>query len=115
MGVFMADMTFKYGAPMPAAEHSKEAWEDEAAAVSDICANARGHVTTLQVHQAYQRGVGEGIVEGRKQIYIWVLDGLKTLMPLLKLEFASKTLLQGFMYQLEKFSKTGRHPTNEDE
>ena len=65
--------------------------------------------------RAYQRGVAEGIVEGRKQIYVWALEGLKTLIPLLKLEFATKTLLQGFMYQLDKFSKTGRHPSNEDE
>jgi hypothetical protein len=65
--------------------------------------------------EAYQRGVAEGIVEGRKQIYVWVQEGLRTLIPLLKLEFPAKTLLHGFMYQLEKFAKTGRYPSNEDE
>jgi hypothetical protein len=81
----------------------------------EICTNANGNIGSIQVHQAYQRGVAEGIIQGRKQVYAWVLDGIKTLMPLLELGFAAKTLLHGFMYQLDKFLKTGRAPTNEDE
>ena len=73
------------------------------------------NTSSIDPFRAYQQGVAEGIVEGRKQIYIWVLDGLRALMPLLKLEFMSTTLLHGFMYQIEKFSKTGRYPGNEDE
>jgi len=81
----------------------------------EICTNANGNIGSLQVHQAYQRGVAEGIVDGRKQVFAWALGGIKTLMPLMKLEFPARTLLRGFMYQLEKFSGTGRSPTNEDE
>jgi len=91
----MSDMVFKYGSPMPS--------------------RIENDGFTQYPFREYQRGVAEGIVEGRKQIYVWVLNGLKSLMPLLKLEFPAKTLLQGFMYQLDKFSKTGRNPTNDDE
>ena len=64
---------------------------------------------------SYHAGVAVGIIKGRKQAYEWVETALKTLMPLLRLEYPAKTLLQGFMYQLNKFSKTGRFPSNESE
>ena len=99
-------MTFKYGSPMP---------RSRTPLIDAPLLEPPHDISKQDPHEAYQRGVAEGILEGRRQIYVWVLDGLKTLMPLLKLEFPSKTLLHGFMYQLEKFSKTGRHPSNEDE
>ena len=102
----MSDMTFKYGAPMPRCRTPL---------IDAPLLEPPRDIFKQDLSEAYHRGVAEGIEEGRKQIYKWVLDGLKSLMPLLKLEFPAKTLLQGFMYQLEKFSKTGEHPTNEDE
>ena len=122
----MSDMSFKYGAPMPRPESLSEAvfgpggWPGPK---GPSRSTSKDHPSLEPPHdiskqdpfKAYQRGVAEGIVEGRKQIYAWVLEGLRTLMPLLKIEFPAKTLLHGFMYQLDRFSKTGRCPSNEDE
>ena len=109
-------MTFKYGAPMTPTPFAGNGLPiDSRIKDKEEVAKRSQDISDQDPFRTYQRGVAEGIVEGRKQIYVWVLDGLKTLMPLLKLEFASRTLLNGFMYQLEKFSKTGRAPSNDDE
>ena len=102
----MSDMTFKYGAPMP---------RSRTPLIDAPLLEPPHDISKQDPSAAYHRGVAEGIVEGRKQIYYWVLTGLESLMPLLKLEYPAKTLLHGFMYQLKKFSETGGHPINEDE